>query len=456
MIIFIITFLTLFAFLSWKKLDWAILLIIAALPAYLIRFQVLGIPFTLLEGMILTSFAVWVIKGGASLKTIFKKETRRAYPYRYEIIGVLILSWIAIITAGISNEALGIFKAYFFEPILLFILIINRLREKEGQRKIILALAASALSVSLFAIYQQFTGQFIDNPFWAAKETRRAVSFFGYPNAIGLFLAPLTMIFIGRLFSKPERWEKMFLTVTIACSLLSIFFAKSEGALIGIMAAAFVLALLANKKLRIAAISLAVSGLIVIASNSALRTYTISKATLSDLSGQIRQQQWIETKKMFAAGNFWMGAGLSGYQKAVAPYHQEGIFLKNGDPNWLEKIRTSAEFRKQMWQPTEIYMYPHNIFLNFWTELGLLGALLFSWIFAKFLWQSSVIYKREKDYIALGLMVAMIAIIVHGLVDVPYFKNDLSVLFWVMIAMLGALRLKLNNKNEKDITKNNS
>jgi hypothetical protein len=29
----------------------------------------------------------------------------------------------------------------------------------------------------------------------------------------------------------------------------------------------------------------------------------------------------------------------------------------------------------------------------------------------------------------------IIAILVHGLVDVPYFKNDLAVLFWMLIAL---------------------
>jgi O-antigen ligase len=99
-----------------------------------------------------------------------------------------------------------------------------------------------------------------------------------------------------------------------------------------------------------------------------------------------------------------------------------------------------------MWQPTEIYMYPHNIFLNFWSELGLLGALLFSWIIAKFLWQSSTLYLKEKNFLALGLCGAMLVILIHGLVDVPYFKNDLSVLFWILIALLGSLNLNAKTK----------
>ena len=450
--ILLIVLLAIFAFLAYKKLDWAVLFIIAGTPLYLWRFKIIGIPMTFLEAMILIAFFVWlVIKDGAKIKTLFKKKGRINYPYKWEMIGVLIVSWIAIISAGITNEAFGIFKAYFFEPLLLFILVINLFSNSKGRQKIILSLGVSALIVSLFAIYQKITGQFIDNPFWAASETRRAVSFFGYPNAIGLFLAPMTMLFISQLFSGVTKKEKIFFGITIITSVLAIYCAKSEGALIGLFAAIFVFALLANKKLRIVSLAAAGISLIILFSYTPIRNFVIQKITLNDLSGQIRQQQWIETKKMFAAGHLLQGAGLSGYQKAVAPFHQEGIFLKNDDPNWLEKIRISEEYRKQMWQPTEVYMYPHNIILNFWSELGIWGVLLFCWIIAKFLWQSGRFFLTEKAsserFMALGLMTGMVALVVHGLVDVPYFKNDLSVLFWLSVAILGGLTLKQNEKN---------
>ncbi len=458
MTILIIIFLALFAFLAYKKLDWSILLIIAGTPLYLLRFKVLGVPMTTLEAMILIAFFVWAfLKKGVQFKTLFKREGRTAYPYKWEILGVLAISWLSIITAGVTNEAFGVWKAYFFEPLLLFILVTNLFSNSEGRKKIILSLGISALIISLFAIYQKITGQFIDNHFWAEAETRRAVSFFGYPNAIGLFLAPMIMLFIGQLFSKSTKKEKVLFGFTTITSILAIFFAQSYGAMAGLIVAFIVFAMFTNKKLRIMAVLGVVMGLIIIFSYAPLKQFVIQKVTLNALSGQIRQQQWVETKKMLAAGRLLQGAGLSGYQKAVAPYHQEGIFLKNNDPNWLEKIRTSAEFRKQMWQPTEIYMYPHNIFLNFWSELGIVGALLFCWIIAKFLWQSGKLFLLEKDnnnrFIALGLLTSMIVLVVHGLVDVPYFKNDLSALFWISIAMLGGLTLKQNEKNSTKINR---
>lgn len=206
----ILFFAIIYFFLACRKLDWAVLLIIIALPAYLIRFSILGLPMTMLELMILISFFVWFIT-----KTNFKlfvrgkygwkdfKENRlkrEKYPWRWEIVLLLIISWVAIATAGFSNGALGIWKAYFFEPILVFILILNLFKDKKGIEKIILAMAISAFAVSALAIYQQLTGNLISNPLWAAAATRRVVSFFGYPNAVGLYLGPIAMMLTGYFF----------------------------------------------------------------------------------------------------------------------------------------------------------------------------------------------------------------------------------------------------------------
>ena len=543
-----------YLYLSWKRLDWAVLLLVVALPSYLIRFNV-GIPMTLLELMILIAFFVWLIT-----KTNFKlflrgkydwkdfKENRlkrERYPWRWEISFLLLFSWSAIAVAGFTDGALGIWKAYFFEPILVFILILNLFKQDLSFRtdspasgevrnplnfktdlkgslagarddkknvglnieKIILALAISAFFVSLLSIYQKITGDLISNPLWAAAETRRVVSFFGYPNAVGLYLGPIVMILLGYLSDvilKPKaeksqvqldktsspsdqrffaRWaqndnvKKVFIGSTIVLSLLSIYFAKSEGALVGLAAALFVFGILAGKKMRWATLAFTIVVSSAVLLYAPTRTVVLDKVQLYDLSGQIRRQQWKETWRMLNDGRLLSGAGLDNYQAIIKPYHQEGIFVYDfHDPNFHEKLVASDELKKKVWQPTEIYMYPHNILLNFWSGLGLVGMLLFVWIFIKFFWvliSNLIIEKRyfchpresgdleptcnkneipacagmtRRYFINLGLLCAMIVIVIHGLVDVPYFKNDLSVMFWIMVAMQSLINLQTKNK----------
>ncbi len=40
-----------------------------------------------------------------------------------------------------------------------------------------------------------------------------------------------------------------------------------------------------------------------------------------------------------------------------------------------------------------------------------------------------------KETSRLGVLLALVGIVIHGLVDVPYFKNDLSLEFWVLLGV---------------------
>jgi O-antigen ligase len=459
--ILILSFFLVFLVLSIKRLDIAVSFIIALLPTYLIRFTFFTIPLTLLELMILTAFAVWFVKEGPNLKKAIKNRSRRKkYPFWKELILILIASFIALVVAGFSNSALGIWKAYFFEPVLFFILAINVLRGKKGREKMFNSLIFLALSVSLVAIYQKLTGNFIPNEFWANFETRRVVSWFSYPNAIGLLLAPLSALLLGYYFSLPKRTnlkgslKKILVILTIGFSIISIYFAKSEGALIAVLISFLLFFILSDKKKR------KISFLIILLTVASffifkpLRNYIVDKASLNDLSGQIRIQQWKETCQTFTGKNIILGNGLNSYQKAVEPFHQEGIFYNfDNIENFDAAVWASKELQKKYWQPVEIYLYPHNIFLNFWTELGLLGlaafvVLIFRAMFVslKLYFSKSSIDKKQK-YMALGIFSSLLVIVIHGMVDVPYFKNDLSVFFFVIIALLGSLMID----NKKDI-----
>ena len=452
----IIIFSIFFLILALARLDYALFFLIAALPAYLIRFSVFGVPSTLLEVMILITFAVWFFKNWLpNCKERRKNNIKRTpYPFSREIIALIVLSFISVGIAGFTNSALGTWKAYFFEPILIFILVINIFKERKDWQKILWALLLSASVVSIVAIFQKFTGQFIFNEFWANEATRRAVSLFGYPNAVGLFLAPLILLFIGWFFSLPRRTtiiktlKKLLIIAVITASIAAVYFAHSEGALIGIIASLFVFGFFANKKVRTTTITLSVIIIAVTLFYAPLKDLAVQKITLHDLSGQIREQQWKETFQALKGAKIITGAGLANYKETVAPYHQEGIFFNSDNiPNFDAVTWASSTLRVKYWQPVEIYLYPHNIFLNFWSEIGLLGALVFIWLMFK---AALVAYKTFRSlsksdtpekYLALGLMNSLFCIFIHGLVDVPYFKNDLAVMFWIFIALIGLMSI---------------
>jgi len=385
----------------------------------------------LLESMILLLFLIWLARN-------FKKRRDFSFGgYGYLILIFLVAATIAVFVSPDRIAAQGIWKAYFIEPILFFIVFVNSMKNREHWSLIVGALGSSALLVAIPAIIQKFTGFGIANPFWAAEETRRVVSWYGFPNAVGLYLAPIVVLFLGMFFWQGRRDKSRFYQgLVIVAAIAAIVFARSEGAAIGILAAVVFLGFFfPNKKLRRTSTCILMALVILVSLITPFRSYVFEKATMSDLSGQIRVQQWKETWSMLTDGRIISGAGLAGYQTVIAPYHAEGIWIKDkGDSKWLDKVLYDEEYKKAHWQPTEIYMYPHNFFLNFWSETGLLGLLAIIALMIKFVANYWRVEEKENKKVYLVLIAVLVAIFVHGLVDAQYFKNDLSVLWWLVFA----------------------
>ena len=410
--ILLILYFIFFVVLCVRNLKWAIYLIIFVLPSYQIRFEAGGLPMTLLEGMILVVFLAWAIK---VLKYKKIKALRRIvlnYKYLFIFSGLFLLSAaISIFVGPELRAAAGIWKAYFVEPILFFIVLINVLRE--GDFKYIFKIFLwQILILGLFGVYQQVTGVFIVNPFWAAAETRRITTVFAYPNALALYLAPIAVLLIRRNF------------LVAALALVTIYFTGSKGAMFGIAAGIFFYALF-DKSYRKYFIALLI--IIVLLSVYVVSTGRLDLKGLATVEGgdsvSVRLDMWKETWPMLKESPLF-GAGLSGYQSAVAPFHRKEYI--------------------------EIYLYPHNIFLNFWSEIGLLGLLDFLLIVGWFYYTG---FKKKLStanrQLSVVLMAGMTALLVHGLVDVPYFKNDLSILFWLLVGMMVVLtKVGYNKKHE--------
>lgn len=381
-----------FTWLSWKDLSKALLLLIALLPSYLIRIEIIGIPTTLLECLFISLILVWLVKR----RDIWKRKrfwgTKALLP-----IGLLLAaSTISIVISPNFVAALGVWKAYVIEPVALFFIFRYELQAKTlNQHQIFLAFGVSALAISLFALFQYATGYGLPIP-WDIE--RRITSVFNYPNAVGLFLGPI--VIIGILQSHTAH--KRFWQATTLLSLMSILLAKSEAALVAIIAT-LILAGLWKKRTRLSTISILIIGGL-LTWISPWKNFALEKLTLQDYSGSVRISQWTETATMLQE-HWLLGAGLSGYPTVFEPFH----------------LATHLE----------IFQYPHNILLNIWVELGLLGVIAMG-ILAFTVWQTR---KHNATLIPLLVLTQMS---IHGLVDVPYFKNDLAIMTWIFLAIIFA------------------
>lgn len=434
MLLFLITFFTLFTLIAWRSLPNAFFILISLLPTYLLRFYIWAFPSTLLEGMIVIIIGVWFIQTGwGQIIKRHKKETPyQKFPYQNQIILIMTASIISVFIAPDFYKALGLWRAYFLEPILIFLIFIQTINNKKDFRKILFALGVSAFIISAFAIYQKITGKFIPEPMWRPIESRRVTSFYTSPNAVGLFLAPITMIYIGWLKDKKNILSSLWKIFILLISLLAIFFTVSEGTWAGLLIATLVFLFFYLKQkvknkncVKKITITATVLFLLVIILNPLYFNFVQEKfnQAIQSKSAQNRLILWQGSWDFLNKDpkNFIAGAGIFGFPKVQDAFR---------DPLQIET-----------------HIYPHNIFLNFWLDLGLLGVIAFAWLIVSFLKKSYKLIKKYKSPLIIGLASSMITVLVHGLIDVPYFKNDLALLFWIIIGLVTIKNLLL--KQEK-------
>jgi len=453
-LIILTIFIILFSCLTWSKFSNGLIIFFLLLPSYLIRFRIGLLPTTLLEIMFLIIFIIWIIKYRQSIINNLILIIKNNKILFIAIFFFLLATIISIFTSINIQSALGEGKAFYLEPVIMFVILITTIKEKKQINNILLALIISGLVTAILAIYQHFTGWLVPEAFWSNRQTYRVTAWYGFPNGVGLFLAPLIPFAIYLMKEtwpvikkyKTQKINKLSITNSqsqttkfknwllflssifyLILAPLAIIFSKGTGPLLGIIGGISLLFLI-NKKTRWLIILVGLISLISLLFLPQLSNIK-QEITFQDRSGQIRLAIYKETWN-FLKDNPLVGAGLASYSKKIAPYHTT---VNN------ENI--------------EIFHHPHNTFLTMWVNLGILGLL--SFIIIKFYSLCFIpysVYKQKKQLLSLTLFTisSLFIILIMGLVDSPYIKNDLAMFFWLLIALILSSKYHLENTSTKE------
>ena len=410
---------------------WCLSLTMAALPWYVVRFTFLGIPLTLLECLALLTIAVWVVR---ETIRVYKVGLFRSVAHLSRLATqkwpVVVLTSLFVIAATIAvassdnfNAALGIYKAYILEPILLAVVIWSTVKRQQDWQLLVGGMLLAGLHVSLLAISQYLFAW----PNFAPDELSqgRSSAMYNTANAVGLFIGPLTLL-AGALAMK--LWQKrrnlsISLLLYVIINLVAVGLSQSTGALVAIIGSVVLggAILLLSKfrwmsranwiKLVVIGVLVYVGGTVLFMSQFNHPPQVANPYTRPGFSTfTVRQCTWEGTTNLLQEKPV-LGSGLAGF---------------------------STDYLNYATCDAEPLVYPHNLVLNFWTETGLLGLLAIMGIVGLWLSWSGwlVITSHPNRWLCLGLCLAPVYWLIHGLVDVPYFKNDLAMLWWALFALM--------------------
>lgn len=378
----------------------------ALAPAYTLRWHIAFYPTTVLEVAIVITFGAFAVESwrlGAvpSLRS----------PYLLPVAAFIVAGAISVAVAPDRRAALGIYRAYLIEPIGFFFVLATAVRKVRQLSLILggLALAGVVVSIANTAVVLDAILHHTLNP-----AVTGPVVIYTNANDVALFLVPLIAVAGSICLYAADRRQRLvsaaFLVVATVATLLSF----SRGGYLAL--AAVTIGLAVSHRRRWWLLAAAAAGALVLILIPPINHRLAVEVNFSNGSNTLvgRFELWRVSLKMLEQHIFF-GAGLSGFAQTIAP----------------------------LWNPTHIdrFIYPHNILLTFWSETGLLGLASFAGIMVTAFVQSWKGWRGgdiDLGPIELGVLLAMVAVVVHGLVDVPYFKNDLSLEFWALLGLAWA------------------
>ncbi len=449
------------------RLEYAVLWLSLFFPLYLVKGEFSGVPFTLTEVLIyVTAFAFFlhwifrVITPTGRFSGLFRGireliAPKESFFHRYKnlLIGVSFFVIAAFLTLLITQSeltlidgqtfpgmrvALGILKGWIVAPILYLILLLAVLRSSRQALHVLNGYTLSAVILGLWGLYQMLTHNYV-------TPDGRASGPFESANYLALFITPALLYTVIRLREAffPHRMEKMKMTeasLIVAAGLVllcALLVTKSYAAMFAFfISAAFYFGLeywgCIKKKIRKGLpwkflIGALLSLLVIV-----VAVYFIDPTKWQAMfqfaqrnSSSVRIEVYTIAFGLLA-DNWLLGIGMGQFP---AFYQIEAVTILGHVP--------------YEWN----MLHPHNLYLALWLNLGLLGFASFLFIVALALqqvWSHCRQFAAEK-LVNIGKMRVLafsllLVALLHGFFDTPFFKNDLSLLFWMIIALMFAVK----------------
>jgi putative inorganic carbon (hco3(-)) transporter len=367
-------------------------------PAYILRLELFGFPTNVFEIVVLLVAIVYLIRDPKlGVKKLLAAYRQISVPLAILAIGLI---------AGVAMSAdplasLGIVKGWFIVPLLIYGLTVAEFRYSRQISDIVWPLVLSTVPISLAAIYQLITGT-------GVTTDGRVSVWFASPNYLALYLVPIILLGLG-LFSHANRRERFWIGLILLSAIIAVGLSFSYGGWMALIVSLVVLSigLWPAKSLWSLLTAAVVSvGALLTQLNNPRFVQMLDLASRS--SASVRLQVWA-TDLLMIKENWIAGIGLGQYSDRYLSFAERLFF---------PPIETAM-------------LHGHNLFLQFAIELGAAGWAFLVILSIQVVHWARVGFNSWTPY----LVAAAAAILAHGLVDTAYWKNDLSLLFWVVIAL---------------------
>ncbi len=388
--------------------------VIFFLPIYLIRIPLFdGASLNLLDVLLIIAILLnltFLRKKSFNYKILFNKNK-----WLFFAIGIIILGFIVAYLANTTHhnwtDGFGILKSFIILPILFGLTL--AILVKRAYLRTIYLLWAYFLSTGLIAILGYL---YLLRGVLTFDD--RLQIFYNSPNALAMVLVPGILIGLYLLFRKKScplienrNMCLVIVLILLIAQLFSFWKTFSAGAFLALtVALVYWITIIFSRNKQIVSwliLFLIFSGFLLIFNINNFTSFINYSPSIPPTSLDSRVAIYKSSIKILKDNYLW-GIGPGNFQQKYLDYQ---IFFRPY-PQWAVP-------------------HAHNMLLHFWIEGGLLALLgIVITVVITFVRTSS---QQKKFLLGTLLGALLVYFFIHGIIDNPIWKNDLAVLFWMIL-----------------------
>jgi O-antigen ligase len=395
-------------------------------PFFLFPVELYRFAFPLSEVLILITTTAWVLRTLSAIGRLRQSSVSQFALFHsvgslnlvdYGVMAWVVLGCVSLIWAAQRPQAITELRVMIIEPALFYLIFRTSKLDRQQIITVLDAILLAGFVVSLIGLWQYLQGESIIT---AEAGARRLASVYGSPNNAALFLGRCLPFALSFIVIKVDALRRYLSLLALLVMGIALLLTQSVGALfLGVPVALFVVLFISLGKRR-RTLLLVISGITLLAA------FLVS----------LQFPRFARVLDFDAGTNF---SRLRVWQSAVniiSDYPITGLGLDQ----FLYAFRDQYVL-PDAWQEPNL-SHPHNIVLDFWVRLGILGVVVLFFVQIAFWRGMQALYCKLRDSrsplqfaIIVGAIGCMVNLVVHGLVDNSVFVQDLCYVFVFLLAL---------------------
>ena len=344
----------------------------------------------------------------------------------YAILGLLGLACISLLWTTRTDVAFIELRRMIVEPAIFYLVLRTTYRQPRDLLQLVDTLLIAGLMVATIGLIYYATGQAIIT---AEDGARRLASIYGSPNNVALFIGRCLPFALTFALLARSQLRRTFAWLLVVLFLITGILTQSVGGLLFGFPAAIIIVIGLIWRRKALPYVIGVSALL-----------AVGLAMLTQISARFANLLDFTTGTNFIRLRVWESAF-----NVVRDFPITGIGLDQ----FLYVYRGQYIRPDAIWDPD--LSHPHNILLDFWIRLGLLGLILLLVLQIIFWRNSLLIYRKLRQstniglWLIIGAMGSMASLVTHGLIDNSVFVMDLAFVFVLLVGIVACLNASLDS-----------